>query len=98
MFSEFYEIVKLIPKGKVASYGQVASLAGFNGCARQVGFALHKNPDQENIQCHRVVFKDGRLSPAFAFGGIDIQRKLLENEGVGFIGDRVDMKNYSIQK
>jgi len=96
MFSEFFQVVKSIPKGKVASCGQVASLAGFKGCARQVGFALHKNPDPDNIPCHRVVFKDGNLSPAFTFDGIDIQRKLLEGEGVGFIGDKVDMKNYSI--
>jgi len=96
MFRHFYEVVKGIPKGRVVSYGQVAELAGFKGCARQVGYALHKNPDSENIPCHRVVFKDGRMSPAFAFGGIDVQRRLLEDEGVGFIGDRVDMKNYSV--
>ncbi|MCL2556638.1 MAG: MGMT family protein [Firmicutes bacterium] len=96
MFSAFYEIVKSIPKGKVASYGQVASLAGFNGCARQVGYALHNNPDPETIPCHRVVFKDGSLSSAFAFGGIDVHRKLLEDEGVGFIGDKVDMKIFSL--
>jgi len=96
MFSDFYEVVKNIPKGKVASYGQVARLAGYPRCARQVGFALHKNPDPDNIPCHRVVFKDGSLSPAFAFGGIDTHRKLLEDEGIGFIKDKVDMKNYSM--
>lgn len=91
MFNEFYEVVKQIPKGKVMSYGQVAMAAGFIGCARQVGFALHKNPDPKNIPCHRVVFADGRLSPAFAFGGENRQRQLLKDEGVMFVGDKVDM-------
>lgn len=94
MFKAFYAVVKSIPKGKVASYGTVARLAGFPRCSRQVGFALHQNPDPENIPCHRVVFKDGRLSRAFAFGGENRQRKLLEDEGVEFIGERVDMKRF----
>ena len=97
MFSAFYEVVAQIPKGSVINYGAVAELAGFKGCARQVGFALHQNQDPECVPCHRVVFKDGALSPAFAFGGINRQRELLEGEGVGFIGDRVDMKRHSIQ-
>jgi len=92
MFDEFYKVVKTIPRGKVMSYGQVAMLAGFPRCARQVGFALHRNPEQENITCHRVVFADGRLSPAFAFGGEGRQREMLENEGVEFVGDKVDMR------
>ena len=96
MFSEIYEVVKKIPKGRVANYGTVARLAGFPGCARQVGYALHCNPDPANIPCHRVVFKDGALSPAFAFGGDNVQRQMLENEGVSFIGDKVDMKRHSI--
>ena len=91
MFEEFYRVVKSIPRGKVMSYGQVAILAGFPRCTRQVGFALHRNPEQENIPCHRVVFADGRLSPAFAFGGEGVQRELLAKEGVKFIGDLVDM-------
>ena len=82
----FYEVVKSIPRGRVMTYGAVAALAGFPRCARQVGFALHSA-----IPCHRVVFKDGSLSPAFAFGGQSVQRKLLEAEGVTFIGDKVCM-------
>jgi len=74
------------------SYGQVAALAGFPRCARQVGFALHQNPSQEEIPCHRVVFKDGSLSPAFAFGGENVQRRLLEGEGVTFNGDKVKVE------
>ncbi|MCL2797546.1 MAG: MGMT family protein [Firmicutes bacterium] len=97
MFSAFYSVVAQIPKGNVMNYGAVAELAGFKGCARQVGFALHLNPDPETIPCHRVVFKDGSLSSAFAFGGINRQRELLEGEGVGFDGDKVDMDKHGIR-
>lgn len=91
-FEMIYEAVKTIPCGKVASYGQIASLAGNPGWSRVVGYALHVNPDPENIPCYRVVTKDGRLSKAFAFGGINRQRELLEKEGVSFLPDgRVDM-------
>jgi len=84
MFNAFYEIVKQIPCGKVLTYGQVAAMAGYPRCSRQVGFALHRNPDPKIVPCHRVVFKDGSLSPAFAFGGKDRQRQLLEAEGIKF--------------
>ena len=83
-FEKIYEAVKRIPYGKVASYGQVAALAGNPRWARVVGYALHVNPDPENIPCYRVVTKDGRVSPAFAFGGSNRQRELLEAEGVRF--------------
>ncbi len=83
-FEKIYEAVKKIPYGKVASYGQVAALAGNPRWARVVGYALHVNPDPENIPCYRVVTKDGRVSPAFAFGGSNRQRELLEAEGVRF--------------
>jgi len=96
MFPAIYAVVKQIPKGRVMSYGSVALMAGFPGCARQVGFALHQNPDPDNIPCHRVVFKDGSLSAAFAFGGVQMQRGLLESESVAFIGDRVDMETHNI--
>lgn len=87
-----YEVVKQIPKGRVASYGQVAMLAGNPRGARGVGFALHRNPEPGGIPCHRVVFKDGSLCPGFVFGGPEVQRQLLEEEGVPFLPDgRVDM-------
>lgn len=95
-FELIYEVVKSIPYGKVASYGAVASLAGNPHWSRVVGYALHINPDPSNIPCYRVVMKDGKLSNAFAFGGEDAQRKLLEAEGVGFLPDgKVDMKKHS---
>lgn len=97
-FSErIYEVVKLIPCGRVMSYGQVARLAGNPRGARAVGFALHRNPYPGVVPCHRVVFRDGSLAPGFAFGGPDEQRRLLEAEGVGFTEDgRVDMEEFGM--
>ncbi|MBE6967368.1 MAG: MGMT family protein [Ruminococcaceae bacterium] len=97
-FSErIYEVVKLIPCGRVMSYGQVARLAGNPRGARAVGFALHRNPQPGVIPCHRVVFRGGSLAPGFAFGGPDEQRQLLEAEGVGFTEDgRVDMEKFGM--
>ncbi len=87
-----YETVKQIPKGRVASYGQVAVLAGNPRGARGVGFALHRNPEPGVIPCHRVVFKDGSVCAGFAFGGPEVQRAMLVAEGVPFLPDgRVDM-------
>ena len=86
-----YEVVRQIPPGYVASYGQVARMVGRPRNARFVGFALHANPEPGIIPCHRVVFKDGSLAPGFAFGGPEAQRALLEGEGVSFVGARVDM-------
>lgn len=90
-----YEAVKKIPKGCVATYGQVAELAGDRKMARAVGNALHKNPDPDNIPCFRVVNAKGELSGEFAFGGAGAQAKLLEAEGVEVRGGRVDLKKYA---
>lgn len=83
-FEKVYEIVKQIPYGMVMSYGDIAKLLGNPRMARQVGWALHVNPSPETIPCYRVVNKDGLVSKAFAFGGENVQRALLENEGVIF--------------
>ena len=83
-FERIYDVVKQIPKGKVTNYGTIALLAGNVRWSRVVGYALHVNPNQAVIPCHRVVTKNGVLSPAFAFGGENKQRELLENEGVSF--------------
>ncbi len=77
-----YEQVLRIPKGKVATYGQIAALCGSPRAARAVGYALHANPMPGVIPCHRVVNRFGGLAPAFAFGGMDVQKSLLEQEGV----------------
>ena len=94
-FDEVYKIVKMIPSGKVANYGQIARLAGNSKMSRQVGWALHVNPEPGIIPCHRVVMKDGSLTKSFAFGGVDVQKQLLESEGVvvGF-DNKVDMTKY----
>ena len=93
-FKKIYEQVMKIPKGKVATYGQIALFAGNSRWARVVGYALHSNPDQKNIPCHRVVNRFGETAKAFAFGGQDEQRRLLENEGVKFLPDgKVDLQS-----
>ena len=91
-FDKIYEVVKAIPYGQVATYGQVAALAGNKRWARVVGYALHVNPDPDHIPCYRVVNKEGRVSDAFAFGGGNRQLELLQAEGVEFVGDCVDME------
>ena len=94
VFEKIYDVVCKIPKGKVATYGQVATLAGNPRWARVVGYALHNNPAPCVIPCHRVVNRTGRLAPAFAFGGSDAQRLLLEGEGVEVGENGVDLKRY----
>ncbi len=93
-FEKIYKVVKRIPYGKVATYGQIAMLAGNPRWSRVVGYALHVNPDPDSIPCFRVVNRFGEPSPAFAFGGKNTQIMLLEGEGVQFIDGRVDMKNF----
>lgn len=83
-FQEVYEIVKRIPAGNVATYGQIAALAGQPRKAKMVGWALHSNPEPGVIPCHRVVNRLGELSGSFAFGGAGSQKNLLENEGIIF--------------
>ena len=92
-----YEAVKKIPKGRVATYAQVAEMAGNKKMSRAVGNALHKNPDSEHIPCFRVVNSKGELAPAFAFGGEDEQRKRLEEDGVEVKDGKVDLKKYGIE-
>ena len=94
-FEKIYEVVKKIPYGKVATYGQIACMCGNPRWARAVGYALHSNPDPENIRCYRVVNRFGKLAPAFAFGGQDKQAELLRAEGVEVSGDyTVDLEKY----
>lgn len=83
-FEKVYEIVKSVPFGRVITYGKIAELAGNKRTSRQVGWALHVNPSPQTIPCYRVVDRFGRVSKAFAFGGENVQRQLLEKEGVIF--------------
>ena len=91
-----YEAVKRIPYGKVATYSQIAEMAGDKKMARAVGNALHKNPDPGNIPCFRVVNAKGELSGEFAFGGPNAQAKLLRAEGVEVVDGRVDLAKYQM--
>ena len=91
-----YEAVKKIPKGHVATYGRIAEMAGNPRMSRAVGNALHKNPDPEHIPCFRVVNSKGELAGAFAFGGENVQARLLEEDGVEVIDGRVDLRKYGI--
>ncbi len=86
-FDKIYEQVRRIPRGKVATYGQIAALAGNPHWSQIVGYALHSNPAPGVIPCHRVVNRFGGTAAAFAFGGEDRQRELLEEEGVVFRAD-----------
>ena len=89
-----YNMVKLIPKGRVSTYGQIALLIGSPNASRAVGNALHVNPDPANTPCFRVVNSEGFLTGAFAFGGKDEQRKMLEKDGIRVTNDQVDLEKY----
>ena len=94
-YNKVYEIVKQIPEGKVTTYGTVAKLSGNPRMSRQVGWALHVNPEPYVIPCHRVVNREGKLTGAFAFGGKSIQHDLLANEGVEFVDyDTVNLSKH----
>ncbi|MEO8088835.1 MAG: methylated-DNA--[protein]-cysteine S-methyltransferase [Gemmatimonadales bacterium] len=81
-YQRIYRVVRRIPKGRVATYGQVASLAGLAGHARQVGYALHALPRGTIVPWHRVVNAAGRISTRATPGGELVQRILLEREGI----------------
>lgn len=86
-----YSIVGKIPKGKVATYGQVAALAGRPGAARAVGNAMRNNKDTKAVPCHRVVGANGALT-GYAYGnGMPTKERKLKSEGVKFAGARVDL-------
>lgn len=94
-YDKVYEVVKRIPKGKVMTYGQVAACCGSPRASRAVGYALHNNPNPDEIPCHRIVNRHGYLSGRFAFGGIDAQRQLLLNENVEVSDDyKVNLEKY----
>lgn len=94
MKEKVYEFLMKIPKGKVVTYGQVGELFGSKRLARVVGNMLHSNPDGERYPCYKVVNKNGQLSHAYAFGGIEKQKEKLEAEGIEVIDYKVDLKKY----
>ena len=89
---QVFEIVKKVPKGKVITYGQIAMMLGKPRGAREVGWMLHSN-NNSDVPCHRVVDRNGRLAPNFAFEGAVEQKGRLEAEGVKFVDEmHVDLK------
>ena len=94
-FEEVYEICKKIPKGKVATYGQIAFLLGKPRAARQVGWALHACPSHLNVPCHRVINAQGELSKGYAISK-EIQKQLLVDEGIQVTDTyTVDLNQYA---
>ena len=94
-FKSVYALVKKIPSGKVTTYGIIAKNLGRPKAGRYVGYALHANPEFGNIPCHRVVDRKGNLSNSFVFGGKEMQKALLEQEGVEVTKDfKVDLERF----
>ena len=94
-YEAIYAVVRRIPAGRVATYGQVATLAGLDGHARQVGYALHHLPSASGVPWHRVVNARGEISPRTTSDSHELQRDLLLAEGVAFDrAGRVDLKNF----
>jgi len=97
-FDRIYEAVKRVPRGSVATYGQIAEAVGSRRLSRVVGYALHVNPEPGVVPCHRIVMRDGSVSSAFAFGGANRQVELLRAEGVTFLdGSHVDMAKHCVR-
>ena len=94
LYRRIYAVVRQIPKGRVATYGQVARLAGVPRHARQVGYALHALPAASDVPWHRVINAKGRISLRRECGPDITQRLRLEREGVCFIGGRVPLNDY----
>lgn len=89
--NKIYKICRSIPKGKVATYGQLARLVGKPRAARAVGVFMKNNPDAPIVPCHRVVASDGKLTGYSGTGGIAQKKKMLINEGVSFKKNRADL-------
>lgn len=91
-----YDYLTTIPKGKVVTYGAIAEYLGNKNLARTVGNILHANPDGDKYPCYKVVNSKGMLSEQYAFGGIDVQRKRLEADGIVVEDNKVNLKTYGI--
>ena len=95
---DVYATVRQIPEGHVATYGQIAEIAGYPGAGRAVGNALHVNPDPDYTPCFRIVNAQGKLAKNFGFGGIYEQRARLEADGIEVINFRVNLGKYQWRK
>ncbi len=93
----FYETIARVPYGKVATYGQIATLAGYPGRARQVGFALAGMPEEWDLPWHRIINAQGKISPRISSKFHLLQYELLAGEGVAFAGQRIDLRRFRWQ-
>lgn len=96
-YQAVYRLLCRIPKGRVTTYGDIAKALGNIAFARAVGNALHANPDGEGFPCYKVVNSLGALSRAYAFGGLEAQKKKLESDGVTVENYRVDLEKYRFE-
>ncbi len=94
-YDQVYQVVRLIPKGRVSSYGAIASYLGTRGSSRMVGYAMNAaHTTFPPVPAQRVVNRNGLLTGKFHFGSADLMQQLLENEGVKVDNDKVvDFKN-----
>jgi len=98
MKEKVYEFVRTIPRGKVATYGQIGEYLGNKKLARVIGNILHNNPEPIITPCHRVVNAKGEVASAFGFGGGDVQKRLLKQEGIVFDSNgRIDLGKYRVK-
>lgn len=89
-YNQVYQVVRLIPAGRVSTYGAVASYLGTKGSARMVGYAMNAaHSAVPPVPAHRVLNRNGLLTGKFHFGSLDMMQQLLENEGVKIINDAV---------
>ena len=96
MKQKVYNYLLTIPKGRVVTYGQIAKALGNEKLARVVGNILHQNPEPEKYPCYKVVNAKGKLSKAFAFGGMDGQKRRLERDGIYVENGKVDLQKYGM--
>jgi O-6-methylguanine DNA methyltransferase len=95
-FEQVYMAVKSIPKGFVATYGDIAKITGNPKMSKFVGYALHSNPSFADIPCYKIVDRFGNLAKSYVFGGVNQQKKLLENDGIPVVSNKVDLSKYRI--
>lgn len=93
---KLYELLITIPYGCVVTYGRLAELLGNRHWARAVGNALHDNPDGDKYPCYKVVNSRGELSRAYAFGGVEEQKRRLEAEGIVVENNKINLKKYEM--
>lgn len=93
-YKKIWDTIANIPRGKVASYGQIARIAGLGKRARLVGYALHRTPENYNIPWHRVINAQGKISFPLGSTQYQEQKHRLMEEGIDFLGERVDLERY----